>query len=275
MTKIDVDGLANLMREAAKAEIMPRFRKLGEGDVRVKSEATDLVTEADESAERMMKAHIDAVIPGALFVGEESATADPTLLDKLETADLAVIVDPVDGTLNFAGGMPLFMVMAAVVSKGESVAGVLYDPICDEFTFAEKGSGAFVRHGDGQPSRVRVAGPVPLAKMVGTASVASLKPDVKPVVMQNLAKVRMASSFRCAGHEYRLLAAGQLHYAMFRKLLPWDHVPGCVIAQEAGAHVAKLDGTPYRATDRKGGLLLASDIDSWTQLRDEVFPVSI
>lgn len=97
---VDVTVLADLPRRAAKAEILPRFRRLGQDDVRAKSEATDLVTEADEQAERMIKAEAAQLWPSALFLGEESVAADPDLLGSLEHADLAIVVDPVDGTFN-------------------------------------------------------------------------------------------------------------------------------------------------------------------------------
>ena len=139
---IDITTLSDLLRRAAKAEILPRFRRLGAGDVRAKTEATDLVTEADEQAERMMKAEAAKLWPDALFIGEESVAADPALLDGLKGADLAIIVDPVDGTFNFASGIPAFGVMASVVSKGETVAGIIYDPMGDDWVMAEKGGGA-------------------------------------------------------------------------------------------------------------------------------------
>ena len=134
--EIDIAGLANLLQEAAAIEIMPRFRNLSSGDVRMKTEAIDLVTEADEAAERLIKARINDVVPGALFIGEESVAADPALLDKLAGADLAVIVDPIDGTFNYAAGMPLFGVMASVVSGGETIAGIIYDPMGNDWVIA-------------------------------------------------------------------------------------------------------------------------------------------
>ncbi|MDB5535233.1 MAG: inositol monophosphatase protein, partial [Devosia sp.] len=82
-----------------------------------------------------------------------------------------------------------------------------------------------------------------------------------------------ASSFRCAGHEYRMAAGGHLSFCFFNKLMPWDHVPGALICAEAGAHVARLDGQGYRAEHRGGGLLVASDRESWEMLRREVFTV--
>ncbi len=100
----------------------------------MKSEAIDLVTEGDEAAERLIKANIDAIAPGAVFIGEESVAADPALLDKLAGADLAIVVDPIDGTFNFAAGLPLFGVMASVVAGGETVAGIIYDPLGNDWS---------------------------------------------------------------------------------------------------------------------------------------------
>ncbi|SER88082.1 Inositol monophosphatase family protein, partial [Azotobacter beijerinckii] len=155
-SKVDVTVLADLLRRAAKAEIMPRFRRLDRSDVRAKTEATDLVTVADEQAERMMKAEIARLWPNALFVGEESVAADPALLGRLKDAELAIVVDPVDGTANFASGIPAFGVMASVVFMGETVAGIIYDPMGDDWVMAEKGSGAWLRRPDGEAQRLSV-----------------------------------------------------------------------------------------------------------------------
>ena len=164
---MDVTTLADLLRRAAKAEILPRFRRLGSNDVRAKSEATDLVTEADLQAERMIKAEVAQLSPTATFIGEESVAADPALLGTLAGADLAVVVDPVDGTFNFASGIPAFGVMASIVAKGETIAGIIYDPMGDDWVIAEKGSGAWLRRPDGDAERLSVARPVELGQMVG------------------------------------------------------------------------------------------------------------
>jgi fructose-1,6-bisphosphatase/inositol monophosphatase family enzyme len=159
---LDVKSIADLLRSAAKAEILPRFRRLGGDDVRIKSELTDLVTEADEAAERRIRAEFEALAPGYLFVGEESVAADPDLLGKLATADKALVVDPIDGTFNFASGLPLFGVMAAVISGGETVAGIIYDPMGDDWMIAEKGAGTYFVRPDGHSERAKVAEPLPL-----------------------------------------------------------------------------------------------------------------
>ncbi|MBY5350421.1 inositol monophosphatase family protein [Rhizobium leguminosarum] len=270
---VDVTVLADLLRRAAKAEILPRFRRLGQDDVRAKSEPTDLVTEADEQAERMIKAEASQLWPSALFLGEESVAADPDLLGRLEHADLAIVVDPVDGTFNFAAGIPAFGVMASVISGGETIAGIIYDPMGDDWVMAEKGGGAWLRRPDGGAERLSVAVPVELEHMVGMASTGYLPKEERAEVLANLAKVRFLTNYRCAAHEYRTFAGGHVHYLMYNKLMPWDHLAGTLIAQEAGAYAARFDGSPYLPHHLDGGLLITPDKASWEVLRREVFTV--
>ena len=273
MTNFDIDALAALLREAARAEIMPRFRKLGEADVRIKTEASDLVTEGDEAAERYIKARYEEILPGALFMGEESVAKDPDLLPRLADADLALTVDPIDGTFNFASGLPLFAVMAAVVSKGETVAGIIYDPMGDDFVLAEKGAGAWHVTPDGTRMKLKVIEPAPLAEMFGMASTGFLYGGDRKTVLGNMAKLRFLMNYRCAGHEYRTFAAGHVHFLMYNKLMPWDHLPGTLISQEAGAYAARFDGSAYLPSHTRGGLLLAPSKEMWDELRREVFTV--
>lgn len=273
MKDFDIMALAALMRDAAKAEIMPRFRKLGEADIRIKTEASDLVTEGDEAAERYLKARFESVLPGALFVGEESVAADPALLGRIAGADLVLTVDPIDGTFNFASGLPLFAVMAAVVSRGETVAGIIYDPMGDDFMLAEKGAGAWQVTPDGKRVRLSVIEPASLDQMFGMASTGYLYGGDRATVLGNMAKVRFLMNYRCAGHEYRTFASGHVHFLMYNKLMPWDHLPGTLISQEAGAYAARFDGSAYRPDHTDGGLILAPNKDMWDALRSDVFTV--
>ena len=149
---------------------MPRFRRLGAGDVRQKTSAADLVTEADVNAERVITAAIAARYPQALIVGEEACELDAALLPRLGGADLAFVVDPVDGTFNFASGVPLFGVMLAVVQDGETVAGIIHDPIGKDFLIGARGAGSHIVTADGAGAPVSVAAPVPMSEMTGAVS---------------------------------------------------------------------------------------------------------
>jgi len=270
---IDIEALAAILREASQIEIRPRFRRLDPKTIRTKTGPTDLVTEADTSAERRIKAEIEKRWQGTLVVGEESVAANPALLHKLAGADVAVTVDPVDGTANFAAGLPLFAVMASVVVKGETVAGIIYDPMGDDWMLAERGGGAWLVSPDGQRQKMKVADPVPLSETVAHVSIGFLPKESKPRVLANLIKLSISANYRVAGHDYRTMASGHCHAVLFNKLMPWDHLPGTLICAEAGAHVARFDGSAYLPKHLEGGLLIATDPDSWSLLRREVFTI--
>src|SRR5271169_1184253 len=163
----ELHRVGEILAFAARTEIMPRFRKLAPSQIRRKSSAFDLVTEADEAAEAVIAAALTAAFPGAVLIGEESAHEEPALLDTIADAPLAFIVDPVDGTRNFASNLPLFGVMAAVTVRGEIVAGVIYDPVCRDWAYAVRGGGAWIEQEDGTRIALRVADPVPVSKMEG------------------------------------------------------------------------------------------------------------
>ena len=157
----DLERLADIVTIAADQEIMPRFRSLGDGAIREKTSALDLVTDADEAAEAAIKAAVAKAFPKAVFVGEESVEKDRGLLNKIAGADMAIIIDPVDGTSNFAWGLPLFGVLAAVVERGVTVGGIIYDPVGRDCTFALKGHGAWAKSESGVTRDIRVAKPTP------------------------------------------------------------------------------------------------------------------
>lgn len=270
---IDIDGLAEILRDAAKTEILPRFGRLDASAISEKSNALDIVTEADIAAEKFIQNAVSELMPEALFLGEELIAADPSLQDKLADAPLVVVVDPIDGTSNYAAGMPLFGVMASVIAHGETIGGIIYDPMLDEFMLAEKGAGAWRLRQDGERSKLTCASPVPLEQMVGTVSIRTL-PDRGPV-FANLIKVPLALGLRCSAHEYRNLISGQCHYLVhymeIGALTSWDHAAGVLISTEAGAYVRRFDGSKYSPVHRDGGILGAPDQDSWQMLRSEVF----
>lgn len=149
LSKAQKATLINLVRRAAKAEIMPRFRNLGRSDISTKSGPEDLVTEADHAAEAMIARGLQQMFPHALVVGEEAASADPSLRGKVAEAELAIILDPVDGTWNFVHGLAMFGVIVSVTRFGKPVFGLLYDPVMDDFISAEEDGPALITRATG------------------------------------------------------------------------------------------------------------------------------
>jgi fructose-1,6-bisphosphatase/inositol monophosphatase family enzyme len=269
-SRADLDRLSHIMAEAAETEIMPRFRRLEDGGIREKTGALDLVTDADEQAEWRMRDACAKAFPHALFVGEESVARDQTLLAKIRHAELAIIVDPVDGTSNFAWGLPLFGVMAGVVSKGETVAGLIYDPVGRDWHKGLKGQGAWGESVNGHTRDLRVAKPDVLSEMTGLSSWYLMPEPQRSRTVANLARTKACFNYRCAAYEYRLIAEGLVHFTLHYKLMPWDHAAGVLIHQEAGGYSALLDGTPYDATKHDGGIISAPDRATYELVKREL-----
>ncbi|HRX35507.1 MAG TPA: inositol monophosphatase family protein [Aestuariivirga sp.] len=266
-SRTDLDRLAAIMSEAADVEILPRFRSLAGDDIRQKTGVLDLVTDADEQAEWRMRDACAKAFPGAAFVGEESVERDASLLSEIADADLAIIVDPVDGTSNFAWGLPLFGVMAAVTSKGETIGGLIYDPVGRDWRKALKGQGAWAENADGKTRDLKVAEPAPLADLTGLTSWYLMPEPQRSRTTASLSKVKASFSYRCAAYEYRIIADGLVHFAVHYKIMPWDHAAGVLIHAEAGGYSAHYDGTPYRPSRHDGGLIVAPDAATWTTVR--------
>ena len=266
-----IDWLAALLADAAKAEIMPRFRRLGGGDIRQKTSAADLVTEADVNAERLITARLRERYPQAMVIGEEACSDNPALLQGLGEANLAFVIDPVDGTFNFASGVPLFGVMLAVVVAGETVAGIIHDPVGKDWLIGARGAGSHIRHAHGLVEKVHVAAPAPMSQMTGSVSWQYLNEPERSKLARKQTKSLSQFAYRCAAHEYRLLASGHAHFVVYNKLMPWDHLAGVLIHQEAGGHAARVDGSAYLPSHVDGGLLVAPDRQSWSELRHELW----
>jgi fructose-1,6-bisphosphatase/inositol monophosphatase family enzyme len=271
LTMRQTEELALLLRLAAREEVMPRFQRLEAGEIRSKTGPLDLVTEADEAAERVITAGLHRVFPGCVVVGEEAASADPALLERLDGAELAFVVDPIDGTANYAAGLPLFGVMAAALAGGEVVAAVIHDPVSDDSAVALRGEGAWVETRGGERRDLRVAAPVEVGKMTGTAGWRFLPRGQRETVAVNLTKVASSFDFRCSAHQYRMAAAGHCHFVMSNRLLPWDHAPGWLLHQEAGGYSARFDGTPYVPSRTVGGLICTPDRASYVALKAALF----
>jgi len=258
----DIDRVTRLIVEAAADEVLPRFRRLAAGDIRTKSGPRDLVTAADEACEAQLTGCLGDLLPGSLVVGEEAAAADPDVLGHLSEDAPVWLIDPVDGTLNFTEGKEHFAVIVALVRDRETVAGWIHEPLTGATVAASHGDGAW----EGA-RRLAVARAAPLAEMTAALYVG---PKRTPALHQRLGELKERlgprAFTRSAGAEYLALARGDLHYAIFTRLLPWDHAAGNLLHAEAGGHAACLDGRRYRPEPIDGPLLLAPDAECWRQL---------
>ena len=252
------EALIAIVRRVAKAEIMPRFRHLPDDDIKSKSAPDDLVTEADVRAEAEITKAVQALLPEALIVGEEAVSADAGVLRGLAEAECAVIIDPVDGTWNFAKGLATFGVILAVTIRGETVFGMLYDPVLDDWVIARRGGGAWFCRPDSEPRRLSIGGDTPLDQSVGFVPLFLFPYETRMRLAGAIPGFRRIWSVRCSCHEYRLLAQGHGDFCLSGTLNPWDHAAGALAVEEAGGVVGLLDGTPYRGGMSGAGCLVTA-----------------
>jgi fructose-1,6-bisphosphatase/inositol monophosphatase family enzyme len=259
----DMAAVARLIAEAAEAEVVPRFRRLAAEDVREKARG-EIVTVADHAVEARLEAAFRELTPGSVVLGEEAAAADPSVFNHLVGGEPVWIIDPIDGTNNFASGVPVFAVMVAFVRSAEVLQAWIYDPVARAMASAALGEGGWL---DGK--RLQVAAPPDDPSQMTGALLAGFfgRRDLAKKIIERRERVRTVRGLRCAGHEYLRLAGGETHFALFSRLMPWDHAPGVLIHSEAGGYGAYLEGGPFNpARIDVSGILLAPDKPSWEKL---------
>lgn len=264
---IESSIVESLIREVAAREIVPRFRAVARATARTKSGPSDLVTEADIETERWLTPLLQNLLPGSVVVGEEATEADPAIYQRLAGSAPVWLIDPVDGTLNFASGLPLFAVMVALVSDGETQQSWIYDPLTDRMATAMKGAGAFV---DGH--RLSVAEAPSLGHVAGVINLKTLTPARAAEVAPRLARLGSHLLLRCAGQEYLAMVEGRIDCGFYSKTMAWDHAAGCLLVTEAGGVARRLDGRRYRPgdLDHSSPLLAATGERTWDLVAQEI-----
>ncbi|MGW2824032.1 inositol monophosphatase family protein [Streptomyces sp. NPDC001443] len=232
------------IREAAAAEIMPRFRRLGASEIGQKSGPHDLVTDADRGAERHLTKELAALLPGSVVVGEEAVDADPAIYDAIQGDAPVWIVDPVDGTRQFVHGDDGFCTLVALVHRGTPLASWTYAPARGQLATAVRGGGAFL---DGE--RLFAGPPAPGRDLeIATSHPDYTTEEQKRALLGLWADGVAPRPCGSAGLEYLAVARGELDATAFSWELAWDHAAGLLLVEEAGGAHLTLTGEPFRVT---------------------------
>lgn len=268
MINIDPNKVADIIREVSAVEIMPRFKNLADGEIREKNPG-DFVTVADEASEKALSAALKELLPGSLVVGEEAVAKDKSVLQQLETDKPVWIIDPIDGTYNFAHGRSKFGVLVALARNSVTEYGWCYDAPGDRMAIAVKGGGVTI---NGTPTKMRKEATQP-SEMVGMGGGAQpwhfdpVRPQVKELL-----------NVRSSLHDFLALAAGEADYVMHvGSVTPWDHAATVLMAEEAGAYV-RFSDTGKSFTPNMIGpsmLLAAADEAKWKMLQSIFYPAML
>ncbi|ALE16256.1 Inositol-1-monophosphatase [Altererythrobacter epoxidivorans] len=251
-------AVLDLVRQVSETIILPRFRNLSASDIIEKS-ADDLVTIADREAEDALNEGLARIEPSIAIVGEEAAHADPSVLQAL-SGD-CWIVDPIDGTHNFAHGQAPFGILVARAEGGIATSGWIYDCLTGRFCSAHSGAGAFVNEERIAAQSTGTTPPIAaISRLFLTErQCAALDREIAP-------HYGIVDIPRCAAEQYPRLALGQNDVSSFERTLPWDHAAGVLWLNEAGGKAARHDGSQYRVDEyEKPGLIGASSPAIWDE----------
>lgn len=254
--------VADLIRETAATELLPRFRNLSKEDVRHKRPG-DIVTVADEAAEQRLAAGLARILPGVPVVGEEAVEKDPSLLDLIaRRSEACWIVDPLDGTSNFAAGTDRFAIIVCLVQDASAVAGWILDVPRGRMALARRGEGVTL---DG----VAVVRRPPERPLVGFVGYKIAKEFDRQLSSEQRGRLGRISTLRCAGAEYLEILAGRASFSLYRMTKPWDHAAGSLMMEEAGGGAVQFGGSPYMpAQALNAGLITAASAEALGDARE-------
>ncbi|MCX7285365.1 MAG: inositol monophosphatase [Novosphingobium sp.] len=256
------------MRDTAEKTLLKHYQRLGSDEVSNKA-ADDVVTIADTESEIMLAEGLAKILPDAAIVGEEAAHADPAIFERLSDR-LCWIIDPLDGTNNYAFGKPPFGILLALAEKGETVAGWIYDPLSGRLCTAHRGQGAWI-NGERWSAR-----PSEADKPIAAISLIFVDKLKRAAMMEHIAPhYTLVDIPRCAAEQYPRIALGQNDVSLFEKTLAWDHAAGVLFLNEAGGKAARPDGSAYRV-DRhlEPGLIGASSPQLFDQMAERLAKLS-
>ncbi len=254
----DLDTITNIIKNAAQIKLLPYFANI-ERDYKADG---SVITEADHQMQAVLQAELLALYPHTILLGEEMSADEQ---QKILAADKPVwCLDPLDGTNNFASGIPYFSVSLALIHKGSVVLGIVYDPVRDECFAANKEQGSTINGRELKLSnsdlKLRQAIAIIDFKRLSSELATRLVTDI-PYASQR--------SFGSVALDWCWLAAGRCHLYLHGRSNIWDYAAGQYIFARAGGFSSTLEAEPVftdKLIPRSAVAAVDKDLfDAWTQ----------
>lgn len=249
MNQATLTELERRLVAGAEAELLSRFNRV---DVQIKADGS-LLTEADHAMQARMQGDLYALFPDDVMLGEEMDASEQRGL--LSSAERGVwVLDPLDGTSNFASGIPYFCVSLALLVRGAVELALVYDPVRRELFVARAGAGAWL---NGKPLGQRRP-LTPLHKGIGLVDYKRLSGELARRLV-DAAPYSSQRSFGSVALDFCWLAAGRVHVYLHGRHNLWDYAAGLTILHEAGGHSVTLEGVsrpPLDLTPRSSAAAL-------------------
>ncbi|MCK5727171.1 MAG: inositol monophosphatase [Thiotrichaceae bacterium] len=246
---VNKDFIEDLLKQVSKEEIMPRFLKTG---YEIKDDGS-LLTEADLVTDRRICTALKKEYPDIAFLSEEMSLEEQTIL--LENHTWLWVLDPLDGTSNFAAGIPLFATSLALLHEGSVVMGFTYDPVRDEMFSAVKGEGARLNGFDLKCKESSFS----LDKSIAIV-------DFKRLPMTLCQQLLLDPPFKSQRNlgscvlEWAWMASNRGHVYLHGGMKLWDLAAGTIILSEAGGYSSTMEGeTVFRAKMQPRSVVISPD----------------
>jgi fructose-1,6-bisphosphatase/inositol monophosphatase family enzyme len=258
----DSQRVAELMRETAAAELLPRFRNLAAGEVREKRPG-DLVTVADVASEQRLAVGLARILPGVPIVGEEAVEKDRDLVDLIaRPGERCWVVDPLDGTSNFSKGRDVFAMIVCLVDDRQTVGGWILDVPNDRMAVALRGQGVAI---NGKP----IPGHPLKRPPNGLMGWGVRKLFDKQLPADQRRRLGPLTTLNCAGREYVEMLSGTYDFNLYRRTKPWDHAAGALMMVEAGGQALRFNGDRFQPEGPPdGGIISALSANVVATARD-------
>lgn len=240
MTDHDIASLREpLLQAAREAGEIIRQRWDKPRDIHFKGRI-DIVTDTDVAVEDFLRKRLGELLPKAAFVGEEGSSDAAKGHEMDKAGELAWVVDPLDGTTNFAHKLPFVATSIGLYHKGRVRLGVIYNPVMDELFHAAENAGAFCND---QPMQVTATSDLERC-VAATGFPYSIRENIAPVMhclQTTLTHCRALRRYGAAALDLAYVAWGRLDLFYEGYLHPWDTAAGWLLVQEAGGRVTQLD----------------------------------
>ena len=248
---IDPNDIKEILLKVSKNIIIPAFGNLNKSQISYKN-GIDIVTEIDISVELELKKNLIKLLKQSNFVGEETFSKDPSILDFYLSDKYCWTVDPIDGTNNFAKAKEDFAVMIALSKSKTILQSFIYKPISEEFIYANN-KGTFFDN-----KKIILNNDIKINNAIGSISNKYWDDSKSKKIIGIKHSFKKISSYGSIGCEYFDIALGKRNFTLLSKLYPWDHIPGVFIVRQARGYDCHFDKLEYKFYENSNNLIVSN-----------------
>ena len=248
---VNPNDIREILLSISNKRIIPNFGNLNKNQISFKN-GIDIVTDVDVAVEIELNHQLSKLLKNSNFIGEESYSKDPSILNYYLSEDFCWTVDPIDGTNNFAKSKEKFAVMIALTKNKKIIQSFIYKPITEEFMYTDS-NGVYLND-----NKLILNHDTKIENAVGSISFKYWDEEKRKKIFEIKNNFHNVNSYGSIGCEYFDIALGQRNFAILSRLYPWDHIPGVFIVRIAGGHDCHFDKLEYKFYYNSNNLIVSN-----------------